>query len=103
MKYNEILKIPSEKEGSYDKNKIVNFVKSLGWKLLPVQGTYNKFWITSKVENGIRYEMINGSRYYKLVVNDRDFGIECGGDYNGWSFAGDIRQAIKDGRAKEAA
>ena len=103
MKYNEILKIPSEKEGSYDKNKIVNFVKSLGWKLLPVQGTYNKFWITSKVENGKRYEMINGSRYYKLVVNDRDFGIECGGDYNGWSFAGEIRQNIKDGRAKEAA
>lgn len=98
MKYNEILKIPSEKEGSYDKNKIVNFVKSLGWKLLPVQGTYNKFWITSKVENGKRYEMINGSRYYKLVVNDRDFGIECGGDYNGWSFAGEIRQIIRNKR-----
>ena len=98
MKYNEILKIPSEKEGSYDKNKIMNFVKSLGWKLLPVQGTYNKFWITSKVENGKRYEMINGSRYYKLVVNDRDFGIECGGDYNGWSFAGEIRQIIRNKR-----
>ena len=98
MKYNEILKIPSEKEGSYDKNKIVDFVKSLGWKLLPVQGTYNKFWITSKVENGKRYEMINGSRYYKLVVNDRDFGIECGGDYNGWSFAGEIRQIIRNKR-----
>ena len=98
MKYNEILKIPSEKEGSYDKNKIVNFVKSLGWKLLPVQGTYNKFWITSKVENGKRYEMINGSRYYKLVVNDRDFGIECGGDYNGWSFAGEIRDIIRNKR-----
>ena len=98
MKYNEILKIPSEKEGSYDKNKIVNFVKSLGWKLLPVQGTYNKFWITAKVENGKRYEMINGSRYYKLVVNDRDFGIECGGDYNGWSFAGEIRQIIRNKR-----
>ena len=98
MKYNEILKIPSEKEGSYDKNKIVNFVKSLGWKLLPVQGTYNKFWITSKVENGKRYEMINGSRYYKLVVNERDFGIEWGGDYNGWSFAGEIRQIIRNKR-----
>ena len=101
MKYNEILKIPSEKEGSYDKNKIVNFVKSLGWKLLPVQGTYNKFWITSKVENGKRYEMINGSRYYKLVVNDKDFGIESGGDFNGWGMAGEIRQEIKD--AREAA
>ena len=98
MKYNEILKIPSEKEGSYNQDKIVTFVKSLGWKLLPVQGSYNKFWITSKVENGQRYELINGSRYYKLVVNDRDFGIECGGDYNGWSFASEIRQIIRDKR-----
>ena len=98
MKYNVILKIPSEAEGSYDKHKIVNFVKSLGWNLLPVKGTYNKFWITSKKENGKRYEMIDGSKYYKLVVNDRDFGIECGGDFNGWSFAGEIRQIIKNKR-----
>jgi len=103
MKYNKILQIPSEKEGSYDQNKIVKFVESLGWNLLSVKNSYNKFWITSKTMNGERCELMSGSRYYKLVVNDRDFGIECGGDYNGWSFAGEIRQNIKDGRAKEAA
>ena len=102
-KYNEILKIPSEKKGSYDQDKIVKFFENLGWNLLSVQNSYNKFWITSKTEDGQRYELMSGSRYYKLVVNDRDFCIECGGDYNGWSFAGEIRQNIKDGRAKEAA
>ena len=103
MKYNVILRIPSEKKGSYNQEKIVKFVESLGWNLLSVQNSYNKFWITSKTVDGKRCEMMSGSRYYKLVVNDRDFGIECGGYYNGWSFAGEIRQNIKDGRAKEAA
>lgn len=98
MKYNKILRIPTEKEGSYNQEKIVKFVKSLGWNLLSVQGTYNKFWITSKTMNGERCELMSGSRYYKLVVNDRDFGIECGGDYNGWSFAGEIRDIIRNKR-----
>jgi len=103
MKYNVILRIPTEKEGSYNQEKIVKFVESLGWNLLSVQGSYNKFWFTSKTVDGKRVGLMSGGRYYKLVVNDRDFGIECGGDYNGWSFAGEIRQNIKDGRAKEAA
>lgn len=98
MKYNKILRIPTEKEGSYNQEKIVKFVKGLGWNLLSVQGTYNKFWITSKTMNGERCELMSGSRYYKLVVNDRDFGIECGGDYNGWSFAGEIRDIIRNKR-----
>ena len=38
--------------------------------------------------------MVDGPKYYKLVVNDRDFGIESGGDFNGWLFAGDIRKEI---------
>ena len=98
MKYNVILRIPSEKKGSYNQEKIVKFVESLGWNLLSVQNSYNKFWITSKTVDGKRCEMMSGSRYYKLVVNDRDFGIECGGDYNGWSFASEIRQIIRNKR-----
>ena len=98
MKYNKILRIPTEKEGSYNQEKIVKFVESLGWNLLSVQNSYNKFWITSKTVDGKRCEMMSGSRYYKLVVNNRDFGIECGGDYNGWSFAGEIRDIIRNKR-----
>ena len=48
MKYNKIAKIPSEKEGTYNQDKVAKFVKGLGWKLLPVQGADNKFWITAK-------------------------------------------------------
>ena len=33
MKYNVILKIPSEAEGSYDKHKIVNFVSDDEYEL----------------------------------------------------------------------
>ena len=43
MKYNVILQIPSQAEGTYNQDKIVNFVKGLGYNLLPVQGAYNKF------------------------------------------------------------
>ena len=98
MKYNIILRIPEASDASYDSNKILNFVKGLGYKLMPVQGAYNKFWITAKVEDGKRYEMIDGPKYYKLVINNRDFGIECSGDFNGWSFASSFRQNIKEAR-----
>ncbi len=98
MKYNVILKIPEASDASYDSNKILNFVKGLGWKLMPVQGAYNKFWITAKDEDGKRCEMVDGPKYYKLVINSRDFGIESSGDFNGWSFASSLRQNIKESR-----
>ena len=46
---------------------------------------------------------MNGSRYYKLVINGSDFGIEATGDLNSWSFAGEIRSEIKRMNNKEAA
>jgi hypothetical protein len=53
---------------------------------------------------GKRYQLMNGSRYYKLVINGSDFGIEATGDLNSWSFAGEIRSEIKRMRDnKEAA
>ena len=104
MIYNMILKSPKDYTGpGYDHDKILDFVKQLGWELLPVQGSYNKWWFTSQFVEGKRYQLMNGSRYYKLVINGSDFGIECIGDYNGWSFAGEIRSEIKRMRNKEAA
>ena len=94
MKYNVIMKIPSEKEGTYNENKILDFVKSLGWNLDKVNGRHNAWWFTSKTDYvaGItRGGLVDGPRYYKLVINSREFGIECGGDYNGWSFAEELR------------
>ena len=98
MKYNVILRIPEASDASYDSNKILNFVKGLGWKLMPVQGAYNKFWITAKDEDGKRCEMVDGPKYYKLVINSRDFGIESGGDFNGWNFASGMRKEIREAR-----
>ena len=105
MKYNEILKMPEDavNEGvGYSEEKIKSFIEGLGWRLAPVQGAYQKYWFTRKVEDGKFYELMNGSRYYKLVINHQDFGIECGGDYNGWSFAGELRAEIKAARQKAA-
>ena len=96
MLYNIILKSPKDYTGpGYDQEKILDYVKSLGWCLSPVQGSYNKWWITSQFVEGQRYQLMNGPKYYKLVINSSDFGIECIGDYNGWSFAGEIRSEIK--------
>ncbi len=105
MKYSMILKSPKDYTGpGYDHDKILDFVKSLGWCLSPVQGSYNKWWITSQFVEGKRYQLMNGSKYYKLVINSSDFGIECIGDYNAWSFAGEIRREIKRQREhREAA
>ncbi len=106
MKYNEILKIPSEKEGTYNENKILEFVQGLGWNLVKVNGRHNAWWFTSKTMNqdshdNARVGLMNGPRYYKLVINSREFGIECGGDYNGWSFAGELRTEAR--KQREAA
>lgn len=95
MNYNVIMKIPSKQEGTYNENKILDFVKGLGWNLVKVNGRHNAFWITSKKVDGERCELMSGDRYYKLVINSREFGIECGGDYNGWSFAGELRSEIR--------
>ena len=104
MKYNIIMKIPSEKEGTYNENKILDFVKGLGWNLVKVNGRHNAWWFTSKtdyVAGMTRAGLVDGPRYYKLVINSREFGIECGGDYNGWSFAEELRSEIK--KQREAA
>ena len=56
----------------------------------------------------MKYSMILKSpKDYTAPGNDHDkildFVIECIGDYNSWSFAGEIRSEIKRMRNKEAA
>ena len=99
MNFNPILRVPKGDEGILDPKKILTFVHGLGWRTSEVRGSYNKYWITHKVEDGKKLELIDGSKYYKLVINSNEFGIECGGDLNGWQFAGEFRDAIKSSRA----
>lgn len=103
MIYNIIVKNKISKESKYSAysvDKVINFFKDdLGYCLNPVQGSYNKFWMSGKyikdnVGGSYKSGFMNGPKYYKLVVNDRDFGIESGGDLNGWQMAGIIKQEM---------
>lgn len=100
MKYNPILKVPADKDGTFSKQKILDFIEGLGYQLLPVKGAVNKYWITGKIEDGELLDFVSGAKYYKLIINDKDFGIASAGDYNAWQFAMDIRTVIKTKGAK---
>lgn len=90
MIYQEISK--SKSGFSYvNPTKVLDFMKELGYELMPVVGKTDKFWITG--QDG--YEFISGPKYYQLVINRFDFGISAPGDLNGWQFAGDIKSRIK--------
>ena len=99
---NTILRLPENTKGSFSEPKILGSLDAIGYRLTPVKGSYNKFWFTRKVEDGTSYEFLNGPKYYKLVIESRELSVECGGDYNGWSFAGDLRKELRD-YSKEAA
>tara|TARA_B100000902_G_scaffold371665_2_gene397939 strand:- start:1578 stop:1895 length:318 start_codon:yes stop_codon:yes gene_type:complete len=94
---NTILKLPENTKGSFSEPKIMGSLNAIGYRLTPVQGSYNKFWFVRKVEeDGQSYDFINGPKYYKLVVDSREISVECGGDYNGWSFANELRLELNE-------
>tara|TARA_B100000035_G_C20655998_1_gene403084 strand:- start:97 stop:405 length:309 start_codon:yes stop_codon:yes gene_type:complete len=102
MLKNTILRLPENTKGSFSEPKILGSLDAIGYRLTPVKGSYNKFWFTRKVEDGTSFEFLNGPKYYKLVIESREISVECGGDYNGWSFAADLRKEMRD-YSKEAA
>ena len=93
---NTILKLPENTKGSFSEPKIMGSLNAIGYRLTPVQGSYNKFWFVRKVEDGTSMEFLNGPKYYKLVVESREISVECTGDYNGWSFANDLRLELNE-------
>jgi len=89
--------ISKSKDGlSYvNQEAVVSFLKDkLNYSMSPVQGADNKFWLNGKYIENKFCEMMEGSRYYQLVLNRFDFGIECKGDYNAWSMAGKIKEEM---------
>ena len=91
--------ISKSKDGlSYvDQDAVVGFLKNkLNYSLTPVQGSENKFWVNGKRVNDQFTMFIEGSRYYQLVCNRFDFGIQASGDFNAFQVAGIIRQEIKE-------
>ena len=104
MLKNTILKLPENTKGSFSEPKIIGSLQAIGYHLTPVQGSYDSFWFTKKLEDGTYFEFLNGPKYYKLVIEDREISVKCTGDYNGWSFANDLRKELRDySKGKEAA
>ena len=93
--YNIIVKANANEQGTFSKDKIKSFLKSnLGYNFRNVQGSINKFWITGQYIENKFCEFISGPKYYQLAINDRDFGISASGDFNAFSMAGIIKQAM---------
>ena len=47
---NTILKLPENTKGSFSEPKLLGSLNAIGYRLTPVQGSYNKFWFVRKVE-----------------------------------------------------
>lgn len=91
--------ISKSKDGlSYvDQDAVVRFLKNkLNYRLSKVKGSDNKFWIQGQEIKGKLYDLIDGPKYYQLVVERFDFGISASGDFNSWSMAGQIRDEMKE-------
>ena len=96
MSYNVI---SQSKDGfkSVDQEAVLEFMKSkLNYSLSKVRGSDNKFWINGKRVNDQFSMFIEGSKYYQLVINRFDFGVQASGDFNAWSVANIIKQEIKE-------
>ena len=76
---------------------VLEFLKEkLNYKLSPVQGSDNKFWIHGK-RIGDKFSMfLEGSKYYQLIVREFSFGISASGDFNSWNIANHIRKEMKE-------
>jgi|TARA_B100000035_G_C21001502_1_gene555147 hypothetical protein len=96
MSYNVI---SQSKDGfkSVDQEAVLEFMKSkLNYSLSKVRGSDNKFWINGKKVNDQYSMFIEGSKYYQLVINRFDFGVQASGDFNAWSVANIIKQEIRE-------
>ncbi len=96
MKNYNIIAKSNNQNKSFSAEKIKDFLRhELGYNLNPVKGQSNKFWISGKyIENAFK-EFLSGSKYYKLVINDSDFGVSASGDFNAFQMSGIIRDEIK--------
>ena len=96
MSYNVI---SQSKDGfqSVNQEAVLEFMKNkLNYSLSKVRGSDNKFWINGKRVGDKFLMFLEGSKYYQLVINRFDFGVQAGGDFNAWSVANIIKQEIKE-------
>ena len=87
-------KIILSKEGKISVDKIVNFLsKKCNIKLVPVKGQYDAYWLSGK--DG--YDMIDGNKYYKLILSGYGIEIVCQGGWISYSMQGSLVDWMKEG------
>ena len=94
MNYTAISKSP-DGFAHVNQDAVIKAVKELGYRLNPVQGSDSKFWITGQEIKGKLYDLIDGPKYYQLVIERFDFGVQAKGDLNAWQMAGQIKDELK--------
>ena len=92
-----IEKITLSKKGGLDIAKIfAYFTDTLGYRLVPVQGKIDVYWISGK--DG--HKMFSGSKYYKIRFTEFGFEIGSPGMINSFHMVHWIADDIKAERAK---
>jgi|TARA_B110000263_G_C15276160_1_gene495982 hypothetical protein len=88
-------------DGNLIISKIIEFLQNeLGYILRPVNGQYNSYWFSGKkvTNNGVskRMEMLDGPKYYKLILSNRGIEIVCSGSCNAYHMKLRIQDDIKE-------
>ena len=87
-----IAKIIISREGDVSTSKLFNFLKEkVGLNLVSVRGQYNAYWLSGK--DG--YDMIDGNKYYKLILSGYGIEIVCQGGWKSYSMKGTLLDWMK--------
>lgn len=84
-------------------SKLMEFLQNeLGYILRPVNGQYNSYWFSGKnVKDGQyskRMEMLDGPKYYKLILSSKGIEVVCAGSCNAYHMKLRIEDDIKEVR-----
>ena len=102
MKYSE--KIGLSKKGTLDPDKVVKFFKDVvGLVLTPVNGQIDSYWFSGVIFDGVEQDLVDGSKYYKLVFDGYGVEIVSNGMINGFHMRMSLADWIKDAMDKKKA
>ena len=102
MKYSE--KIGLSKKGTLDPDKMVKFFEDVvGLVLTPVNGQIDSYWFSGVIFDGVEQDLVDGSKYYKLVFDGHGVTIVCNGMLNAFQMRHSLADSIKDAMDKKKA
>ena len=99
MKYSE--RIGLSKKGTLDPDKVVKFfIDVVGLVLTPVNGQIDSYWFSGVIFDGVEQDLVDGSKYYKLVFDGHGVTIVCNGMLNAFQMRHSLADWIKEGSDK---